>query len=85
MVEELAYHIFTDIELQGSVRWQATRTFCDGLRAYRDCLQTPKDRVANLQKAEKQLIRTLIEDTEFRFSLLQSGCCVHRVGAGGSG
>jgi tetratricopeptide (TPR) repeat protein len=65
MVEELAYYVFTDIELQGSVRWQATRTFCDGLRAYRDCLQTPKDRVANLQKAEKQFIRTLTEDTEF--------------------
>lgn len=65
MVEELAYRIFTDIELQGSVRWQATRTFCDGLRAYRDCLQTPKDREANLQKAEKQFIGTLTEDTEF--------------------
>ena len=65
MVDELAYRIFTDFELQGSVRWQATRTFCDGLRAYRDCLQTPKDRVANLQKAEMQFIRTLTEDIEF--------------------
>ena len=73
MVEELAYHIFTDIELQGSVRWQATRTFCDGLRAYRDCLQTPKDRVANLQKAEKQLIGTLIEDTEFNSAYYNLG------------
>jgi len=65
MVEELAYHIFTDIELQGSVRWQATLTFCEGLRAYRDCLRTPKDRVANLQRAEKLFIKTLTEDTEF--------------------
>ncbi len=65
MVEELAYHVFTDLELQGSVRWQATQTFCDGLRAYRDCLQTPKNRVANLQKAEKHFIKTLTEDTEF--------------------
>jgi len=73
MVEELAYYIFTDIELQGSVRWQATLTFCDGLRAYRDCLQTPKDRVANLQKAEKQFIRTLIEDTEFNSAYYNLG------------
>ena len=65
MVEELAYHIFTDIELQGSVRWQATLAFCEGLRAYRDCLRTPKNRVANLQKAEKQFIKTLTEDTEY--------------------
>lgn len=65
MVEELAYHIFTDIELQGSVRWQATLAFCEGLRAYRDCLRAPKNRVANLQKAEKQFIKTLTEDTEY--------------------
>jgi len=65
MVEELAYHIFTDIELQGSVRWQATLAFCEGLRAYRDCLRAPKDRVVNLQKAEKHFITALTEDTEF--------------------
>jgi tetratricopeptide (TPR) repeat protein len=65
MAEELAYHIFTDIELQGSVRWQATLAFCEGLRAYRDCLRTPKDRVVNLQKAEKHFIKTLTEDTEY--------------------
>jgi len=38
MVEELACRIFTDLALGGSVRWEATDAFSEGLRKYRECL-----------------------------------------------
>jgi tetratricopeptide (TPR) repeat protein len=65
MVDELAYRIFTDLALSGSVRWRATSTFSEGLRFYRDCLRTPKDRKVKLKQAEKKFIETLAEDSEF--------------------
>jgi len=65
MVDELAYRIFTDLALSGSVRWRATSTFSEGLRFYRDCLRTPKDRKVKLKQAEKKFIETLAEDREF--------------------
>jgi tetratricopeptide (TPR) repeat protein len=47
------------------VRWQATSTFCEGLRFYRDCLRTPKDNKLKLKQAEKKFIETLAEDREY--------------------
>lgn len=65
MIEELAYRIFTDLALNGSVRWRATSAFSHGLREYRECLRTPKDSKLKLQRAEKKFIETLVEDQEF--------------------
>jgi tetratricopeptide (TPR) repeat protein len=65
MVEELGCRMFTDLALTGSVRWRATATFCEGLRFYRDCLRTPKDKELNLKRAEKKFIETLAEDREY--------------------
>ena len=65
MVKELAFRMFTDLALSGSVRWRATSTFSEGLRFYRDCLRTPEGRRLKLKQAEKKFIETLGEDREF--------------------
>ncbi len=65
MLEELACRIFTDLALSSSIRWRATLSFSQGLRAYRECLRTPKNRRANLKEAENKFIETLTEDTKF--------------------
>ncbi len=73
MVEELACRIFTDLALNSSVRWRATSSFSQGLRAYRECLRTPKDRRANLKEAENKFIETLTEDTKFSLAYYNLG------------
>lgn len=73
MVDELACRIFTDLALNSSVRWRATLSFSQGLRAYRECLRTPKDRRANLKEAENKFIETLTEDTKFSLAYYNLG------------
>jgi tetratricopeptide (TPR) repeat protein len=73
MLEELACRIFTDLALSSSVRWRATLSFSQGLRAYRECLRTPKNRRANLKEAENKFIETLTEDTKFSLAYYNLG------------
>jgi tetratricopeptide (TPR) repeat protein len=65
MIDEFACRIFTDMTLSSTVRWRAAARFAEGLRAYRECLRTPKDRIGNLQLAEEKFIETLTEDTQY--------------------
>jgi tetratricopeptide (TPR) repeat protein len=67
MVEELALRMFTDLALDGPVRWQATREFMQGLKAIRVCLRTRQDRRQNLLEAERLLISALGEDERLRY------------------
>jgi tetratricopeptide (TPR) repeat protein len=80
MVEELAFQMFTDLALSGSVRWKATATFCEGLQAYRDCLRAPKDRELNLEKAERKFIETLAEDQKFDLAYYNLGVVYTELG-----
>src|SRR5579859_1085327 len=80
MVEELACRMFTDLALKASVRWRATASFCEGLRAYRDCLRTPKDRRLNLEKAERKFIETLAEDQKFNLAYYNLGVVYTELG-----
>ena len=73
MVEELACRIFTDLALGGSVRWEATDAFSEGLRKYRECLHIPRDRRAHLKQAEKKFIETLAEDIRFNLAYYNLG------------
>ncbi len=45
LIDEFAYRVFTDMTLSSTVRWRAASSFAEGLRAYRACLRTPKERV----------------------------------------
>lgn len=73
MVEELACRIFTDLALGGSVRWEATDAFSEGLREYRECLHMPKERKAHLKRAEKKFIETLARDIRFNLAYYNLG------------
>lgn len=80
MIEELSCRIFTDLTLNSSVRWRATSSFSRGLRAYRECLRTPKDRRANLREAENNFIETLTEDTKFNLAYYNLGVVYSELG-----
>ncbi len=80
MVEELACRIFTDLALGGSVRWEATDAFSEGLREYRACLHIPKDRRAHLKQAEKKFIETLAEDIRFNLAYYNLGVVYTELG-----
>ena len=65
LVDELAVRIFTDLAMEGSVKWQATWAYVNGLRAYRGSLRTKKDRRLSLERAKEQFIETIAEDDRF--------------------
>jgi tetratricopeptide (TPR) repeat protein len=67
LVNQLAYRIFTDLEQGnlGSVRWRAVYWFSQGLRAYRDALQSVFGQVRNLVGAEQAFTRALSYDDRF--------------------
>jgi tetratricopeptide (TPR) repeat protein len=67
LVEELALRMFTDLALEGPVRWQATREFMNALKSIRVCLRTRQDRRQNLLEAERLLISALGEDERLRY------------------
>jgi tetratricopeptide (TPR) repeat protein len=80
MVDELASRMFTDLTLDGSVRWKAMAAFSKGLQAYRECLRTPKNRRVNLKEAEKKFIETLAEDVEFGLAYYNLGVVYTELG-----
>ena len=65
MVEELALRVYTDLALGRAVRWEASQSFVDGLRNFRSCLRTPKDRKVNLKRTEDLFLKALAEDEDF--------------------
>ncbi len=65
LLDELAVRIFTDLALEGSVKWQATWAYVKGLRAYRGSLRTRKDRRLGLERAKDHFIETIAEDERF--------------------
>lgn len=80
MVAELTCRMFTDLALSGSVRWEAMSKFSEGLRAYRDCLRTPKDRKLKLKEAEKKFIETLAQDQKFYLAYYNLGVVYTELG-----
>lgn len=73
MVEELALRIYTDLALGRAVRWQASESFVEGLRCFRACLRTPKDRKFNLKRAEELFLTALAEDEDFPLAYYNLG------------
>jgi tetratricopeptide (TPR) repeat protein len=73
MIAELAYRIFTDLTLQGSVRWRAIRSFTQYLQRYWASLRTPKNRGLFLKEAEEQLLDAVSEDESFDYAYYNLG------------
>jgi tetratricopeptide (TPR) repeat protein len=65
LVDELACRIFADLALSGTVRWRAAWGFTCGLREYRKCLRSQRDRAAHLRAAESRFIEALADDSAF--------------------
>jgi tetratricopeptide (TPR) repeat protein len=65
MAKELAYKSFTHIKFGETVRWKALWKFSEGLRAYRECISTSRDRRLKLNDAESFFIESLLEDERF--------------------
>lgn len=81
LVKELAYRIFTDLALPPTfVRWEATKSFSEGLKAYRDCLRTPKDRTLNLKRAEHHLTESLSIDENMDLAYHNLGVVYKELG-----
>ena len=65
MLDQLTCRIVAYLVHVGSPRWQAVKSFSEGLRQYRETLLTKRDRYIHLQKAEKAFIKALAEDNKF--------------------
>lgn len=73
MVRELALRVYTDLALDEAVRWEASAHFVAGLRSFRSCLRTPKDRKVNLRGAEGEFLEALAEDEDFPLAYYNLG------------
>jgi tetratricopeptide (TPR) repeat protein len=80
LVAELACRIFTDLTLSGSTSWRATWHFTEALRAYRDCLRTPKEKKMKLERAQDRLLRTLRADSKFDLAHYNLGVVYTEMG-----
>lgn len=80
LLDELAVRMFTDLALDGSVRWRATAAHVDGLRAYRDCLLTKRDRRLRLEVAKERFVETIIEDDTFALGHYNLGVVATELG-----
>ena len=68
LLDELAVRLLTDLAPGGSVKWKATNAYVNGLRAYRDCLRTKKDRRLRLEKAKDSFVQAIAEDERFHLA-----------------
>jgi tetratricopeptide (TPR) repeat protein len=73
MVDELACRMFASLALGSSVNWRAAHKFLDGLRTYRDCLQTQRDRALQLRRAERLFVEALALDERLPFAYYNLG------------
>lgn len=68
LVDELAHRIFAKLAFEEPgkvIPWRAVWRFNEGLRSYKDCLHTEKNRQYYLKKAEMNFIETVEEDSDF--------------------
>lgn len=80
MVEELACRIYTDLAMDRTTKWRATRRFGDGLDAYRDSLRTPLNRRLNLRLAERSFLEASAEDQNFELAYYNLGVVYRDLG-----
>ena len=80
LVDELSYRVFTDLTMRSTFRWRAAASFSKGLREYRDCLRTPKNRINGLKHAEERFVETLTEDIKFSLAYYNLGVVLTELG-----
>lgn len=80
MIEELASRIYTDLAMDRTTKWRATRCFAKGLDAYRDSLRTPLNRRLNLRLAERSFLEASAEDQNFDLAYYNLGVVYRDLG-----
>ena len=80
VLEELAIRIFTDLALNESVKWRATWANVQGLRLYRSCLRTKKDRRLKLEEAKHRFTDAIAEDDSFELAYYDLGVVATELG-----
>jgi tetratricopeptide (TPR) repeat protein len=84
LTEQLAYRVATTMVSVGSPRWQAVRSFVEGLRAYRETQRIKQDSEVNLRKAETCLLAACKDDVEFAQCHYNLGLVYKKLGKLGS-
>ena len=77
LVEELALRVYTDLALGRAVRWESSKLFVAGLRRFRSCLRTPKDRKVNLKHTETSFLLSTGRGRGLPARVLQPRCGLH--------
>jgi tetratricopeptide (TPR) repeat protein len=73
MVAEMAMRMFTDLTLEGSVRWEAAQAFTEYLELYQRSLRNPRRRACFLKEAEARLVAAVAEDDSFDLGFYNLG------------
>jgi tetratricopeptide (TPR) repeat protein len=73
MVAEMAMRMFTDLTLEGAVRWKAAQAFTRYLELYQASLRNPCRRARFLKQAESKLIAAIAEDDSFDLGFYNLG------------
>ncbi len=80
MVRQMAYRIAANLASLGSPRWEAVRSFTDGLRAYRGVRLSVADRDRELRKAERCFRQALRYDRTFNQGHYNLGVVYSKLG-----
>ena len=80
MVRQMAYRIAANLASLGSPRWEAVRSFTDGLRAYRGVRLSEADRDRELRKAECCFRQALRYDRTFNQGHYNLGVVYSKLG-----
>jgi len=80
MVTEMACRVLTHLKFKDEVRWKAVWKFSEGLKDYRDCLSTPKEKGKMLKMAESKFVETLAEDERFDLAYYNLGVVYTELG-----
>ena len=76
IVTEMAHRIYTSLQADAtgeSINWRAMWKFNEGLRAYRDCLNTTRKHKYYLSMAEKSLMDAIEEQNSFSLAYYNLG------------
>ena len=76
IVTEMAHRIYTSLQADAtgeSINWRAMWKFNEGLRAYRDCLNTTRKHKYYLSMAEKSLMDAIEEQNNFSLAYYNLG------------
>jgi tetratricopeptide (TPR) repeat protein len=79
-VRELGCRIFTDLTLESGVRWRATLPFIQGLRCFRDSMDSRAGRRLKLLEAERELTAAYAADSSFDLAVYNLGVVYMELG-----